>query len=184
MHRVLAGGSQPPPPLPTAYGMPNPSHGSSTNPHPVSAKHFDKPDAREDSLSMSMRSSAPKLREARDFPIYRCRFTNHFRAIGPIYPRVLEGLPPPDAHVNTHYQSFHHRVLALLNMAMEDHPYVAIALTNFGQDSHFATRHSPISDARRALNSLLDQRGVSRTIRLLLKRLQPQLVNERLYTYL
>jgi hypothetical protein len=75
-------------------------------------------------------------------------------------------------------------VLALLNMDMKDPPSAAIVLTNFEQDPSFATRLSLGSDAWRALNSLLDHRGVNPTARLLLKLLQPQVVNERLDTYL
>jgi hypothetical protein len=69
---------------------------------------------------------------------------------------MLEGPPP----AYTHCQSFQHRVIALLNVAMEDHPSAAITLANFEQDPSFATRLSLGSDAMRALNSLLDQRGV------------------------
>jgi hypothetical protein len=97
---------------------------------------------------------------------------------------MLEGPPPQDAHANAHYQSFQHRVLALLNTVMEDHPFAATALKNIEHDPSFATRLSPGSDAWRALNSFLDKRGVSRTVRLLLKHLQPRLDNKRLDTYL
>jgi hypothetical protein len=69
-------------------------------------------------------------------------------------------------------------------MAMEDHPSAATTLTNFEQDPSFATRLPQGSDAWRALNSLLDHRGVSRYVRLHQNHLQPQLVNERLDTYL
>jgi hypothetical protein len=133
---------------------------------------------------MYARSSSAKFRNIEDFPVYGRRFMNHLRALDPNYPRMLEGPPPPSAHVNLHYHYFHHRVLTFLNMAMEADPSSAIALTNFEQDPSFATQLSPSSNVGRALNYLLDHRGINMTVRLLLKLLNPQLINERLNTYL
>jgi hypothetical protein len=76
------------------------------------------------------------------FLIYRRMFMKNLRALDPIYPRMLKGPPPPDDHVNTTYQSFQYRVLALLNMAMEDHPFASMALTIVSQDPSIATRLS------------------------------------------
>jgi hypothetical protein len=72
---------------------------------------------------------------------------NHLRALDPIYPHLLEGPPPLDARANLHYLSSHHRVLALMIMAMEEQSSAAITLTHFEQNASYDARlslaHSP-----------------------------------------
>jgi hypothetical protein len=154
-------------------------------PPPVSAHALVLLEARENSLSRYGRSFAPLFRATNGFPVYKQRFTNHLRALDdPIYPRLLEGPHALDAHIYSHYKSFQQGLLALLNMAMEDPPSAAIALTNFEQDPNLVTRICPDCEAWRVVISLLDHRGISMTVRLLMRLLQPQPVNERTDTYL
>jgi hypothetical protein len=141
-------------------------------------------EALENSLNRYGYSFAPLFRATNGIPVYKQRFKNHLRALDPIYPRLLEGPHALDAHIYSHYKSFQQGLWALLNMAMEDPPSAAIALTNFEQDPSFVTRISPDCKAWRVVISLLDHRGISMTVRLFMRLLQPQPVNERMDTYL
>jgi hypothetical protein len=76
----------------------------------------------------------------------------------PIYPNLLDGLPPPDAHTNVYYEQFQHQVPCILNMVMVDHTPASLDLLT-SSTTLDSTAHR--SNAWRALNSNLDPRGIS-----------------------
>jgi hypothetical protein len=125
-----------------------------------------------DSLSRSLRTQAPVFTAEITFSEFRRDDINYLRAINFALPDLLEGAPPPDAHVNTAYQGFQKKNRYLC--VVMKHPIAAIALQNFQRDPSFKARVSPCSHAWRTLINHFDQRGVGTIVGLLAKLLDTQ----------
>jgi hypothetical protein len=109
-----------------------------------------------------------------DNPTYKRNFINYLRALNPIFPRLLDGPPPPDAAKNVQYHMFEDCLSGVSGMVMGEHSAASLHIADFEEYPVFCTSISKgYSYAWRARHAKLDHREISRTVRLLHKLMKP-----------
>jgi hypothetical protein len=107
---------------------------------------------------------------------------NYLRAVNFVFPHVLEGGAPSNAHVITAYITFQ-KLFGYLCVVMK-HTTAAIVIINVQRGPSFSSRVSPDSDVWSTLIEHFDRRGVGRIIGFLAKLLDAQGETVSIYTCL